>query len=298
MKAPFLGLALGGGGFRGAAHLGVLQEFDKAKIKIDCIAGVSAGAIVAAMYAYSLDGRWVEERFRQVWSSDIFNKKLAMNFSKQKKSRIPIKNFFKSISDYFLAITSFHRQFIIDTKSLEEILLLLIPERSFNQLKIPLKIVSTDLQSGDDIIHEKGDIIDALTQSCAIPGIIEPILQGEKLIVDGGVGMPIPINPLKKDCGFIIAVDIGNYKFQKLENPNILSIKKRSQIITSNRLKHNLTSKADFIIIPDTMGVDWSSYEKVEKILENGRMAASENIFFLKEMIDKKKNMIMKKNNG
>ena len=68
MPKPLLGIALGGGGARGAAHVGVLQEFDNAGVDIDMIAGVSAGAVIGALYAYSLDAKWVEDHFRKIWS--------------------------------------------------------------------------------------------------------------------------------------------------------------------------------------------------------------------------------------
>ena len=74
MSKPSIGIALGGGGVRGAAHIGVIQELEDAKVGIDIIAGVSAGAVVGAMYAYSKDGRWIEEQFRKVMSSTKFDK--------------------------------------------------------------------------------------------------------------------------------------------------------------------------------------------------------------------------------
>ena len=74
MRKPSVGIALGGGGVRGAAHIGVIQELENAKVGIDIIAGVSAGAVVGAMYAYSMDGRWIEEQFRKVMSSTKFDK--------------------------------------------------------------------------------------------------------------------------------------------------------------------------------------------------------------------------------
>ena len=73
MTMPLLGIALGGGGVRGAAHVGVLQEIDSAGIKIDRIAGVSAGAVIGCLYAYSLDGKWIEDHFRKIWSSQRFS---------------------------------------------------------------------------------------------------------------------------------------------------------------------------------------------------------------------------------
>ena len=89
MGNPFLGIALGGGGARGAAHVGVLQVLDKSSIKIDSISGVSAGAIVGAMYAYSMDAKWVEKKFRDVISSNIFKKILSKaDFGKDSSSLI------------------------------------------------------------------------------------------------------------------------------------------------------------------------------------------------------------------
>ena len=82
MSKDRLGIALGGGGVRGAAHVGVLQELNRSGIKIDSIAGVSAGAIIASMYSYSLDAKWVEMKFREVWSSHIASHKLKKYFVK------------------------------------------------------------------------------------------------------------------------------------------------------------------------------------------------------------------------
>ena len=80
MTMPLLGIALGGGGVRGAAHVGVLQEIDSAGIKIDRIAGVSAGAVIGCLYAYSLDGKWIEDHFRKIWSSQRFQWPNIENF--------------------------------------------------------------------------------------------------------------------------------------------------------------------------------------------------------------------------
>ena len=139
-----------------------------------------------------------------------------------------------------IAIASLHKNGFIDIALLRQILTLLLPVNSFDQMQIPLKIISTDLKSGQNIINEKGNLIDALVQSCAIPGIFRPISQNNQLIVDGGIGMPIPILPLKEECDFTIGVDIGIYEFQDLDNWNISTIKQRSSIITSNVLKKQL----------------------------------------------------------
>ena len=92
-KLP-LGIALGGGGARGAAHIGVLQKIIKAGIKVDLVSGVSAGSVIAAMYAFSEDPFWIEDSFRKLWSRSDFiskNKKASQNY----KSRPFAKSFKK-----------------------------------------------------------------------------------------------------------------------------------------------------------------------------------------------------------
>jgi len=286
---PFLGIALGGGGVRGAAHVGVLQELDEAGIAIDMVAGVSAGAVVGAMYAHSLDGKWVEDQFRKVWASTKFQDVAAKRFIQSGPSDPWIHKIRKNITEHALAIMSLHRNSIMTNESLREILRMLIPARTFDQMKIPLKIVSTDIETGDDIISDKGDLMDALVKSCAIPGIMEPVEDEGRLMVDGGVGMPIPVPALKEDCEMTLAVDIGLYEFERLNRPNARTIKIRSDIITSNRLKTRLASEADLVIKPDTLGFHWSRFDSGEILFQNGRKAAKERLSRLMKMIEKNK---------
>lgn len=289
MTKPFLGIALGGGGVRGAAHVGVLQELDEAGIDIDMVAGVSAGAVVGAMYAHSLDGKWVEDQFRKVWASTKFQDVAAKRFIQSGPSDPWIHKIRKNITEHALAIMSLHRRSIMTNESLREILRMLIPARTFDQMKIPLKIVSTDIETGDDIISDKGDLMDALVKSCAIPGIMEPVEDEGRLMVDGGVGMPIPVPALKEDCQMTLAVDIGLYEFERLNRPNARTIKIRSDIITSNRLKTRLASEADLVIKPDTLGFHWSRFDSGDILFQNGRKAAKERLSRLMEMIEKNK---------
>ena len=289
MTKPFLGIALGGGGVRGAAHVGVLQELDEAGIAIDMVAGVSAGAVVGAMYAHSLDGKWVEDQFRKVWASARFQDVAAKRFIQSGPSDSWIHKIRKNLTEHVLAIISLHRSSIMTNDGLREILRMLIPTQTFDQMQIPLKIVSTDIETGDDIILDKGDLMDALVKSCAIPGIMEPVEDEGKLIVDGGVGMPIPVPALKEDCQMTLAVDIGLYEFERLDRPNARTIKIRSDIITSNRLKSRLASEADLVIKPDTLGFHWSRFDSGEILFKNGRKAAKETLPRLMTMMEKNK---------
>jgi len=287
MTMPLLGIALGGGGVRGAAHVGVLQEIDSAGIKIDRIAGVSAGAVIGCLYAYSQDAKWVEDHFRNIWSSQSLSGLTSKTFFDNGSTKSFIGGIKRTLTDYVIALISLHRNSLIKNDQLREILELLVPVNNFDQLKIPLKIISTDITSGKDLISEEGNLIDALIKSCSIPGIMEPVIEGERVIVDGGVSMPIPISPLLESCDVTVAVDIGVYKFDNLTNPNANSIKIRSDIITSNRLKLKQVSDADLVIRPDTNGLHWSRFDAGEILLENGKIEGRKQMSNLNNLIKK-----------
>ena len=287
MTMPLLGIALGGGGVRGAAHVGVLQEIDSAGIKIDRIAGVSAGAVIGCLYAYSLDGKWVEDHFRNIWSSQSLSGLTSKTFFDNGSTKSFLGRIKGTLIDYVIALISLHRNSLIKNDQLREILELLVPVGNFDQLKIPLKVISTDIASGKDVISKEGNLIDALIKSCSIPGVMEPVIEGERVIVDGGVSMPIPISPLLESCDVTVAVDIGVYKFDNLKNPNAKSIKIRSDIITSNKLKLKQVSDADLVIRPDTNGLHWSRFDAGEILLENGKIEGKKQMSNLNNLIKK-----------
>ena len=133
MTMPLLGIALGGGGVRGAAQVGVLQELDSAGIKIGRIAGGSAGAVIGCMYAYSLDGKWVEDHFRNIWSSQSLSGLTSKTFFDNGSTKSFIGAVKRTLTDYVIALMSLHRNSLIKNDHLREILELLVPFNNFDQ---------------------------------------------------------------------------------------------------------------------------------------------------------------------
>tara|TARA_B100000131_G_scaffold322770_1_gene378004 strand:+ start:6151 stop:7044 length:894 start_codon:yes stop_codon:yes gene_type:complete len=292
---PFLGVALGGGGARATAHVGVLQELDNAGINIDLIAGVSSGAMIGAMYAYSQDGRWIEDRFRSVMTSERLNRKVFRGLLDKNSTNSVIAKINHFIINHVVAILSLHKKSVVSNSYLMDIISELIPFKTFDDLRIPLRVISTDIETGKNVIHNSGNIIEALVQSCAIPGVMEPIEYQGSMIVDGGVGMPLPVPIVRSECEYSLAIDIGAYDFERLENPNAKSIKTRSEIITSNQLKKQLADEADFVIRPKTMGLHWTSFESGDLLFKEGRLAAKNSIPLLMKSLKEKKNNRSKK---
>ena len=284
-----LGIALGGGGARGAAHIGVLNGLEKADVQTSMIAGVSAGSVIGAMYALHGNAEWVEERFKKVlaknFNSNIFIKYLSS--SSEKKSFLGNAKLF--IFEHFLQIIKLHKKSIISRNTLKKVISDLVPAESFEDLKIPLKVCATELNSGKNITYDSGDLITAIVSSCSIPGIIEPTIQNKNIIVDGGVFLPIPVQALRDKCDFTIAVDISQNKLSILKKVNMKNLKGRSDLITSNHLKNLLSKQADFILKPNTLGSHWSNFNKSDLLIREGEIEVKNKIDNLKEILTKVK---------
>ena len=276
---------MGGGGARGAAHIGVLKTLHSENIKFDLISGTSAGSVIGAMYASTMDPSWIEKRFKKFVNSKPFSRLLVKKISKNQKLGSVINQLIKKGSQGYMFINGFNRTAILKKKRLKEALSFLIPCNNFQDLKIPLKVVSTDLNSGLDIINHSGNLIDAVLQSCSIPGFIEPTMKGQYVISDGGVSMPIPVEAITDECDFTLAVDISNYVVKPMKKINIIEILKRSEMITSLRLKRELSKKANFTIRPDTLGLHWSNFEKFDKLIKSGEITTLKHLDSLKKLI-------------
>lgn len=274
MSKSYLGLALGGGGARGAAHIGAIQTLHSAGVRPDIIAGTSAGSTVGAMYAATLDPKWIEERFREFMGDDSFRQFNSGELLDGRNQETFLKKVTSKVKQHYMVILGLNKSFVASRKILEKAVDYLLPVDTFEELKIPLKIVATDIHTGDDIVHEEGDIKEAIVRSSSIPGFFEPTHNDGRLLVDGGVTAPIPIEILKRKVSVVMAIDITNYSVKPLENPNMIEIVRRADIITSLRLKERISKDADILIRPDVLGLHWSEFGKFDYLLDSGRDAA------------------------
>jgi len=161
-----LGLALGSGAARGLAHIGVLKVLEAEKITIDCIAGTSIGAFIGALYAAGTPIERMEE--------------VARNVDWRQLARLigPI-----------LPTTS-----LLDGRKVSRFISELLPARSFEELRIPLAVTATDVETGELLVIRKGGLEEALRASLAFPGIFPPVQVGQRFLVDGGLVNPVPID--------------------------------------------------------------------------------------------------------
>ncbi|KXV12952.1 esterase [Caballeronia megalochromosomata] len=176
-----IGLALGGGAARGFAHIGVIKALEARNVRVDLVAGTSAGSVIAALYASGMSG--------------IAINKLALTMDEA------------SISDWAMP---FRTRGILQGVALQNYLNKTLDNRPIEKMAKPLGIVATDLKSGQPILFQRGNTGVAVRASCSVPSIFEPVKIGDREYVDGGLVSPVPAAfAHKMGADFVIAVDIS-----------------------------------------------------------------------------------------
>ncbi len=219
-----IGLALGSGAFRGFAHIGVIKSLVKHGIPIDYLSGASIGAWIAAYYAAHAD---VKKMQAELAERPLENLPMFLDFS---------------LTGGFIGGSKVNA---VLKKSLNHY--------TFASLKIPLRIVATDLISGLPYIFETGDVARAVQASVAVPLVFKPVSHAGKLCVDGGLSNPVPCN-LVKNMGADIVIGVNLYHQNEFVNRKFTMPKvilRSTRIVLHNLAKADIRG-ADIIIEPDT----------------------------------------------
>jgi len=239
-KKPYkIGLALSGGGIKGLCHAGVLKALDETGIKPDIISGVSSGAVVGALYA---DGYSPDEI--AAFFEDI-------SFRKLTKIQIPDGGFFRI--DYF--------QKFINRK---------LRAKTFEELKIPLRIVATDLDKGQSVVFSTGKLIDPIVASCSIPVLFSPKVIDGVHYVDGGVLKNFPVSTIREDCDKVIGINASPLVADEYK-VTILNVAARSYNFMFKANIFHDKELCDLLIEPIDMGnYDTFDVDKGREIFELG----------------------------
>jgi len=284
-----IGLALGGGGARGACHIGILKSLERNGIIPDVISGTSAGSMIGAMYASHANADIVEEKYTAHVNGEDFkdlgfryipnNEKDDSVFSqifKQIKNQYNEKDdsvfsqIFKQIKNQYILMVSSNRKSIVKNERLAKAANNLFSHSQFNDLKIPLIVTATDLISGKPILYKSGNVVDAVVKSSSIPGFIEPTYIDNRMLLDGGIVFPTPVPPLVGECDFIIAINISKAFKTDDEPENIFEIMNRSRDISTLHLNSYLLNQSNFVISPKHENVHWSAFDKTKEFIQNG----------------------------
>jgi len=239
-KPPRIGLALGGGAARGFAHIGVIQVLEESGIKVDLVAGTSAGSLVAALYAAGRNG------------SELA--KLAETMDEG------------AITDW-----TFPMRGLIRGEALARYVREKTNGRLIEQMEIPLGIVATDLASGQPVCFRRGDTGTAVRASSSVPTIFEPVQIGGRQYVDGGLVAPVPVR-FAREMGaeMLIAVDISSAPSGQPET-DALHMLLQTVAIMGRSISNYELRDADVVLRPKLTGVGSADFTARRRTIQAGR---------------------------
>lgn len=296
-----VGLALGGGAAFGLAHIGVIKFLEKENIPIDMVVGTSMGSLVGALWASGINSSQLEEIF------------LEYNNNKRKTYGL--------LMDLYL-----HKMSIAKGNKIRHFLRKHIGDKTFQDVRLPFRVVACNLTRRKEVIFSSGRIIDAVMASIAIPGVFAPTISEGDLIIDGGILEPVPVGTLvKMGINKIIASNVlpspedmarslefnrrrqdeekekaysgglwnrlsYNIKssFQKAFFPNVLDIIVNSMQMMEYAIAESDCQKADVMISPVAEGVDWFDFFKVEILIKEGEDEARKAFPLIKKVVGEK----------
>lgn len=259
LSPPKIGLALSGGAARGMAHVGVLRALLENNIPIDCIAGTSAGSIVAGAYASGMPIEEIADFGRQLRWRDI---------GRVTMSRLGLQS----------------------NERLEQYLRTRLPVTRFEDIRMPFAVVATDLKTNSAVVlKDQGDVPFAIRASCTIPGWYVPVIdeQGRQL-VDGGLVAVIP-SVVTRSLGadIVIAVDVNSVGATFIgPTGSVLGVLLQSMMVVQKTLSAHQRQMSDFVIDPKVGQFRWDNMGRADELMTAGYEAALKSLPEIRELID------------
>lgn len=248
---PTVGLALGSGGSRGLAHIGVIKVLLDNDIAIDHIAGASAGALIGALYAATKDIDFVE--------------------------RVAMESNQRQLMGFVLDVAV--QGGLLSGDRVEQFIREHLDDVQFDQLKIPFAAVATDLYTGDSIVLNEGDVTSAVRASISVPLVFEPVRRGTYLLADGGLSEPIPVDLVRSmGSNIVIGVNLDApcAHANKIDDINLKSVAGATMNILRHHLAYMHQQDADVIVEPafeknDLIG--WEDFLHAKDLIAKGEEA-------------------------
>ena len=259
MSSAKIGLALSGGAARGMAHVGVLRALLENDIQIDCVAGTSAGSIVAGALAAGMPLEDIEEFGRKLRWRDI---------GRVTMSRLGVQS----------------------NERLEQYLRARLPVTKFEELRMPFAAVATDLATGAAVVlKDEGDVPFAIRASCTIPGWYVPVLdqQGRQL-VDGGLVAVIPSTVTRAlGADIVIAVDVNSEGATFITpSSSVIGVLLQSMMVVQKTASSYQLGMSDLVISPKVGHIRWDEMGRADELMEAGYKAGLESIPKIRAVIE------------
>jgi NTE family protein len=281
-ERPRVGLVLGGGGARGAAHIGVLEVLERLRVPVDCVAGTSMGALVAGAWAAGLSPAQMRAALGAADWNDMFR-------DEPEHSEIDLRH--KRLQQRFLpgselGVTAAGLAAPGGVVAGQKIKLFFnqlvradLGEHDLARLPLPVSIVATDIGTGERVVFREGSLTMAMRASMSVPGLMAPVdFQGRRL-VDGGLVDNLPVREVRERCGaeVVIAVNVGSPLLEPASVGSLLTVSAQMvAILTEQNVSQSLATlrPGDLLLKPELAGIRASAFERSAETADRGRRAA------------------------
>jgi NTE family protein len=279
-----IGIALGGGGAKGLAHIGVLEVLEELGVKPRFVAGTSIGSIIGGIYALDGTAKYLKEKAVSMIESQEFRNFGLDEFYKDSENIL--ERFKKEVFEKFYIGRLLFKKSHIKTEAARKMFQDLFGDKTFEDCKRTFTCNALDIQSGEEIIFRTGSLTEAVWSSCAIPGIFPPFAKDERILVDGGVIDNIPVGPVM-DLGarIVIASYLGHQPEFKGHPETGFQISHRAQSFVRYHLDQKILEPADLVIAPDINDFHWADFAAVDELVKAGRAEAEKNIKKIKSIM-------------
>ncbi len=283
-----LGIALGGGGARGLAHIGVLKVLERENIPIYAITGCSMGSVVGGLYAYLQNAQDVEDYIFDILSNPVVKELDLENLSENKKEDDGlVEKITEFIQNRVAALRAINDLSIISKETTKKIFSLL-PDTKIEKLPIKFSAISTNLMNGEEVNFTSGNFRRVIMASSAIPGIFPPVKIGSALYIDGNAAESVPVGKVKElGADRVIAVDVTRDITITSPLNNAIEVVFRAQDISTYHLSNERLKGADLILKPDVKTLSWADFNYAKNIIKAGENETEKMLPKIRELIDK-----------
>jgi NTE family protein len=280
-------LALGGGGARGLAHIGVLSVLEEHDIGVAGIAGSSAGAVVGAMWLVLGSAGAVHRRWQEFLAAG-FPRSLPdvpLTGSVTTRDNLLLQ-FARRLKRQAIVALALERRSFLEHADLEEAIAFLVPDRRAEEFKTPFAAVCTDFATGEPVALRRGPLRQVLAASSAIPAVVPPFTVDGRALLDGGTVADVPVMQARSLGGRpVLAVDVG--EDLPADDASSLTLPRallRSSAMTHRALRGLAVGAADLSIHPEVGRVHWSEFGRLEELVAAGRACAEAHATALRDL--------------
>lgn len=260
-----IGIALGGGGAKGLAHVLMFEALDELELKPSYVTGTSIGAVAGVLYC---SGLTANEMHRMI-------SRICIEKNDTIRDVITKKHLFKWLN--FMA-PQFEGSGLLKAERFINFLFESIEARTFEELIVPLRVVASDFWTRQQVVLDKGELLPAVQASMSLPGVFTPVTMGENVLIDGGAVNPVPFDLLPKECDITIAIDVigsrnaGSDRMPSLQEAIFNTFQIMEKSIIREKLK---TTSPDIYIEIDISNVRAFEFYKADQVFKQAQKAKS-----------------------